>query len=205
MTKAGLGWIGALALLGCSSFGGGSGSSSAAAGDTKATCDDAARKYGEHVAKMMEGDPKNPLPVDKRKLVSAPIRDATVASCKEEKWDDLPLSCLAAVFNNPPKELDKLDEYTDVCIKSVGKEKLDKMDHRVAQAMADAVRGPAASASAAATPSDSAATSATPTANGAATTGGTPAPTTTPPPKHVPDKTPGAPHPTPKPPKGDDL
>lgn len=191
-----------LLATGCSSSGGGSGSASAAAAKVQETCDDAARRYGEHVAKMMENDAKNPIPKDKRKLVSEPIRDATVASCKEDKWEELPLSCLAAVFNNPPKDDDKLDEYTDVCIKSVGKEKLASMDQRVARAMADAVLGPRASASAAAPPAgDSAAPAASGTASAAPqaaapTPGGPGAPT----PKAASPKPAPAPAP-PKPPK----
>jgi hypothetical protein len=157
-----------IVATGCSSKGGGStsASASAATGTVKPTCDDAGRRYGEFTAKMMIADPKNPVPAEKRKLLADPIRDATVKSCQEDKWDDLPLSCLASVFEHPPKDDAELDKYTDVCVKSVGKEKLAKMDQRVVHAMTDAVLPTPASAA----PEASGSSASSPAASGPAAT-----------------------------------
>jgi hypothetical protein len=178
-----------ISVAGCSSKDGGAASASASAGTVKATCEDAGRRYGEFTAKMLIADSKNPVPADKRKLLADPIRDATVKSCQEDKWDDLPLSCLASVFDHAPKDDAVLDKYTDTCIKSVGKDKLEKMDQRVARAMADAVRP----ASETAEPSASAASNASAASSASSAPGASPA--------DVAKKSP-PPSPAPKPPAG---
>jgi hypothetical protein len=202
-----------MGVVGCSKSGG----ASSTGGTVKATCEDAGRRYGEFTAKMMIASPKIRVPADKRKLLADPIRDATVKSCQEDKWDDLPLSCLASVFDAGLKDDDSIDNGTDVCIKSVGKEKLDKMSQRVAQAMADAVGTASPSGSAAPASSGSTASDA-PSAAVSGSPASSPAPTSTPASSPPPTKGPAnkggpaspapkptAPKPTaPKPPQGDD-
>ena len=180
---------------------------SSTGGTVKPTCEDAGRRYGEFTAKMMIASPKIRVPADKLKLLADPIRDATVKSCQEDKWDDLPLGCLASVFDAGLKDDESIDNGTNVCIKSVGKEKLDKMSQRVAQAMADAVgitspSGSAAPASSGSTASDvpSAAASGSPASSPPASS---PAPTSTPasspPPTKGPANKGGPASPAPKP------
>jgi hypothetical protein len=64
-----------------------------------------------------------------------------VQSCEEDKWDSLPLDCLAAIFEKPGVVPDKdLGRALDVCAGGAGKDKTAKMDERVARAMVDAGR-----------------------------------------------------------------
>jgi hypothetical protein len=134
------------ALAGCPApSGGDAGSSSASpASSVKVarTCKDAGGRYGDHLGKSLMRDPKNPVPADKHEKVIAAIKDAVIKSCEEDKWSDLPLDCLAGLFEKPGfLPADKLDDGLAVCADGAGKEKSDKMDERVARAMADVMKG----------------------------------------------------------------
>lgn len=143
-------------LAGCPASGGDAGSSSANAATVKVehTCKDAVGRYGEHFGKSLMDDPKSPVPADKRDKAVSAIKEAVIKSCEEDKWDSLPIDCLASIFERPgvlPK--DKIDDALSVCANGAGKEKSAKMDERVARAMFEVVKGGAsASPGAAAAP-----------------------------------------------------
>ena len=141
-------------LFGCKGSGGDAGSSSASPASSikvERTCKDAVGRYGEHFGKSLVKDPKSPVPADKHDKAVAAIKEAVIKSCEEDKWDSLPIDCLASLFEKPGfLPPDKMDDAFTVCANGAGKEKSAKMDDRVARAMLDVMKGSAGSASAAA-------------------------------------------------------
>jgi hypothetical protein len=118
------------------------------------TCKDAAGRYGEHLGNDLVSDPKSPIPPELKDKAKAAVKEAVIKSCEEDKWDELPLDCLAGTFEKPDivpaKDLGKV---LDICAGGAGKDKTAKMDERLKQAMAalgKEARGAAGSAAPAA-------------------------------------------------------
>lgn len=113
------------------------------------TCQDAAKRYGDLLADSLADNPQNPLPPALRQKAKGPIADAVVRSCEEDRWSDLPLTCLASAFGKGSMAGVKLADAAHVCAGGAGRENQTKMDVRVAQAMASVRDGTTASAVAA--------------------------------------------------------
>jgi hypothetical protein len=135
---------------GCNSGGNDASSSSASAIKVERTCKDAVGRYGEQLGKSLMKDAANPVPAAKHEQAVAAIKAAAIKSCEEDKWDELPIDCLAGLFEKPGfLPPDKMEDAYTVCANAAGKEKSAKMDERVARAMVDIVKGGSGAGSAA--------------------------------------------------------
>jgi hypothetical protein len=102
------------------------------------TCKDAAGRYGDHLGNDLMADPKNPVPKELHDKAKAAIKEAVIKSCEEDKWDELPLDCLALIFEKPDVVPEKdRGKALDVCAGGAGKDKTAKMDERLGEAMAE--------------------------------------------------------------------
>lgn len=118
-------------LVGCPSKDGGS------SVKVERTCKDAAGRYGEHLGNDLVTSPNSPIPAEFKDKAKAAVKETVIKSCEEDKWDELPLDCLAGAFEKPDivpaKDFGKV---LDVCAGGAGKDKTAKMDERLKEAMA---------------------------------------------------------------------